>query len=101
MTNPASAVNIPASAGGGTFPIANGPCTLVELAVNTPGSGSVITLYDNGNGLAQGRIVAKVTCPASGVPFSIPYNIPLLNGLVAAVSVATSDFTITTQNTNP
>jgi hypothetical protein len=101
MTNPASAVNIPASAGGGTFPIATGPCTLVALAVNTPGSGSVITLFDNGVGAAAGPVVAKVTCPAGQTPFSIPYNIPLKNGLVAAVATAASDFTITTQVTNP
>jgi hypothetical protein len=91
-----SVTHIPAT-GGGTFPIATAPCTLVALAVNTPGSGSVITLYDNGAGKAQGPVLAVITCPTSGSPFSLPYNLPCDSGLVAAIATADSDLTFITE----
>lgn len=70
-----------------------GPGILHSVILNTPASGTTITIYD-GNA-STGRVIAFITLPEANQVRSLVYDAEYLNGLTVVTAVANSDITVT------
>jgi hypothetical protein len=74
--------------------------TLVSITVNTPAAGT-ISVFDlptaSCTGTPATNVVAVITATATAPLGTIPYNLAFLNGICVKASVATMDFTVSTQ----
>lgn len=74
-----------------TTVVKSGAGLLHRVGVNTPVAAATITVYDNTAG--SGTVLAVITTPASPVPFSLDYDVKVVNGLTL-VTVGAQDITV-------
>lgn len=70
-----------------------GPGILHSITLNTPASGTTITVYDGD--ASTGTIIALITLPEANQVRSITYDAAYTNGLTVVTGVANSDITVT------